>query len=279
MAPAAQAAAVSAVPNAWRDFAALDTATARTGTGARLDARALVLVTFAFILTVVSFDRYAVAGLLPLLAFPLLMAAWADIDLRWVLGKVLLAAPFAVMVGLFNPWFDQRVVLQLAGISVTGGWVSLLAIVLRVVLTVAAAVVLVASVGLPQLCVALERLGLPRVLATQLLLLQRYAVVLGGEAARMRLAHALRVGPKGRLTLPVYASLVGHLLLRATGRGQRIHQAMLARGFNGRLPTAAALPWRLADSVFLLGCVAAFLLMRLAEPVPWLGQMLLKGLV
>jgi len=279
LAPAAQAAAVSAVPNAWRDFATLGTATARTGLAARLDARALVLGTFAFILTVVSFDRYAVAGLLPLLAFPLLMAALADIDLRWVLRKVLLAAPFALMVGLFNPWFDQRVMLELAGVPITGGWVSLLAIVLRVVLTVAAAVVLVASVGLPQLCVALERLGLPRALATQLLLLQRYAVVLGGEAARMRLAHALRAGPKGRLTLSVYASLVGHLLLRATGRGQRIHQAMLARGFNGRLPTAPALPWRWVDSVFLLGCVAAFLLMRLAEPVPWLGQMLLKGMM
>jgi len=279
LAQAAPAAAVSAVPNAWRGFAALEVATARSGPAARLDPRALVLATFAFILTVVSFDRYAVAGLLPLLAFPLLMAAWADVDLRWVLRKVLLAAPFAVMVGLFNPWFDQRVMLDLEGVQVTGGWVSLLAIVLRVVLTVAAALVLVASVGLPQLCIALERLGLPRVLATQLLLMQRYAAVLGGEAARMRLAHALRAGPQRRLTLPVYASLVGHLLLRATGRGQRIHQAMLARGFNGRLPTGPALPWRWQDSVFLLGCVATFLLVRLAEPVPWLGQMLLKGMM
>jgi len=269
---------VSALPEAWRDFAALDTRLAPSGPTVRLDPRALLLVTLAFILTVVSFDRYAVAGLLPLLVFPVLMAAWADVDLRWVLRKVLLVAPFAVMVGLFNPWFDQRVLFELAGLPITGGWVSLLAIALRVILTVAAAVVLVASVGLPRLCHSMEQLRVPRPLTTQLLLLQRYAGVLGDEAARMRQAHALRAGPKQRLTLPVYASLVGHLLLRATARAQRIHQAMLARGFNGRLPIALTPPWRWQDSAFVLGCGAAFLLCRFAEPVPLLGQLLLRGL-
>ena len=82
---------------------------------------------------------------------------------------------------------------------------------------------------------------MPRVFTAQLLFLQRYLFVLAEEALRMSTAHRLRAAPGRRLALSLYASLMGQLLLRAFDRAARVHQAMLARGFDGELRLAERL--------------------------------------
>ena len=82
--------------------------------------------------------------------------------------------------------------LVLAGVELSAGWVSLASIVLRIALSVSAAVVLVGSTGMPALCAALARLGVPRVFTLQLLFLHRYLFVLVGEAQRLSTALDLR---------------------------------------------------------------------------------------
>jgi cobalt/nickel transport system permease protein len=78
-----------------------------------------------------------------------------------ILRKILLASPFALMMGLFNPLFEPQPLVELAGCTVAAGWVSFASIMIRFGLTVAAALVLVASTGFYQVCVGLGRLGLP----------------------------------------------------------------------------------------------------------------------
>ena len=120
-------------------------------------------------------------------------------------------------------------------------------ILIRCALTVSTGLILVASTGFNPLCEGLTRLGLPQVFTTQLMLLHRYAVVLADEAARMSLARELRACGRA-IPLAIYGPLLGHLLLRALQRAQRLHQAMLSRGFDGRLhrtdlrPGSAATP-------------------------------------
>ncbi|NTV76320.1 MAG: hypothetical protein HGA66_19220, partial [Holophaga sp.] len=72
-------------------------------------------------------------------------------------------------------------------------WISFLSILLRFALTTMAALVLIATTSFTGICAALERLGMPDVLATQLLLLYRYLLVLGEETMRMARARALRL--------------------------------------------------------------------------------------
>jgi cobalt/nickel transport system permease protein len=52
------------------------------------------------------------------------------------------------------------------------------------------------------------------------------------------------------------------LLLRTLERAERIHRAMLARGFDGRLPVGQPLAWQWRDTLFLVGCLSLFVLMR-----------------
>jgi cobalt/nickel transport system permease protein len=127
------------------------------------------------------------------------------------------------------------------------------------------------------LCAALGRLGTPRLFVAQLLFLYRYAFVLGGEASRMGTARMLR-GGTGSPALAVYGSLAGHLLLRAFDRAERIHRAMLARGFDGEVRAMRALDWKAADTRFAAGWCAFFALARAVDLPQLLGRALTGSL-
>lgn len=246
--------AVSGMGDSLHALHSLDAMASRPSALTPFDPRARILATLTFIVAVVSFERYAVLALLPFAAFPLALCAAGGISLRSVARQVLVASPFAIMVGIFNPLLDTAPLLNLLGVPVSGGWVSFGSILLRFALTVSAVLGLVASTGLPTICAGLEQLGVPRVFTLQILLMQRYAVVLAGEASRMRMAHELRAGVI-TLRLATYASLLGHLLLRSLDRAQRVHQAMQARGFDGQLQRLRCAAWQGRDSVLLAACI------------------------
>ncbi len=256
------------------DLRSLDALAARDTALSRRDPRAKLVATLLFVVTVVSFDRYRVAALLPLALYPTVLAAQGEVPARLLLRALGLAAPFALLVGIFNPLLDRAPMLALPGVEISGGWVSFTAIVLRFGLTASAALVLVAGTGMHPLCAALARLGAPRVFTVQLLLLYRYLFVLAGEAARMATARSLRAGAHPRLGLAVYASLLGHLLLRAFDRAQRIHGAMLARGFDGEMRLGDRWRWQRADTLFAGGWCAFFACVRLVDLPHAIGALL-----
>jgi cobalt/nickel transport system permease protein len=247
---------------ALQDLRALDTLAARDTPLARRDPRAKLLVTLLFILTLLSFDRYRLGAMLPLALYPAMLAAEGQVPARTLWRTLWLAAPFALLVGLANPYFDRAPMLVLGSLELGAGWVSFGSILLRVALSVSAAVVLVGGTGMPALCAALARLGAPRVFTTQLLLMHRYLFVLTDEALRLHRAYTLRAAPGRRLPLELYASLLGQLLLRAFDRAQRVHAAMLARGFDGRLRCAETCRWRRSDTAFVALWGAYFVLLR-----------------
>jgi cobalt/nickel transport system permease protein len=93
----------------------------------------------------------------------------------------------------------------------------------------------------------------------------------------MRLARELRAGLQSAGPGGV-GTLLGHLLVRSIDRAQRIHLAMLARGFDGGLPLGPAglAHWR--DSAGLALCLAALALARHVDLVQLLGRTLARAL-
>lgn len=259
---------------ALADLRAFDELAARDTPLARFDPRAKLVAALVFVVVVVSFERHAVAALLPLALFPLVLAVLGEVPALPLLRKLAAVAPFALMVGLFNPWLDRTPVPVFGDFTLAAGWWSFASILLRFALTVGTALVLVAGTGMGPLCAALARLQVPRVFTVQLLFLYRYAFVLGAEAARMATARRLRSA--GRRPGPAsYGPLLGQLLLRAFQRAQRIHQAMRARGFDGELRSLRVLRWQPRDTVFVLGWCAGFAALRVLDLPQWLGGLLL----
>lgn len=224
----------------------------------RLDSRVKVLVTLAFIVCVVSFHRYAFVPMLPFTVFPVVMAIEGHVPLDWLARRLLHASPFALLVGVFNPLLDPAVIATLGPIHITGGWASYLSIVLRFLLTTAAALVLIATTSFSGVCNALERMGVPDVFAVQLLFLYRYLFVLAEEGISMARARDLRSFGRRGTGPTVYAQLLGHLLLRTYARAQRVYAAMLTRAFDGRVRVRRVLTIRPADVAFATVCGLAF---------------------
>ncbi|MBU5637130.1 cobalt ECF transporter T component CbiQ [Geomonas sp. Red69] len=239
----------------------------------RLDPRAKVLATLVFIVCVVSFGRYELSALIPFFIFPVSLVAAGRLPAGYLAAKVALVAPFAIAVGICNPFFDRGILVHLGALDITGGWVSFASIVLRTALTVGAALTLTALTGFASICRALVRLGMPKAFAMQLLFLYRYLFVLAEEGGRASRARELRsFGRKGS-GLASYASLLGHLLLRTWQRAERMHMAMLARGFTGDFPSAQGGRFGAREVVFVLFWSALFITLRLYNGAELLGTL------
>jgi len=242
----------------------------------RLDARAKTAAAFVLIVTTVSFSKYDAVSPVTL-ALPLaLCIGLGGLPTRVVAQRVAAAVPFALLVGAFNPLVDRAPVTVLPGVTLAAGWLSFAAVMVKSLLTVTVAALLIATTSFPAICDALRRFGLPAIFVTQLLLLYRYLFVLVGQASRMLRARQARGAGPGRPTLHETARLLGALFLRSIDRAERIHCAMLARGYTGELPSHGRSALRVADAL----AFAAVLLFCLAArfvPLPWLAGTLTRG--
>jgi cobalt/nickel transport system permease protein len=127
--------------------------------------------------------------------------------------------------------------LSVAGLQTGGGLLA------KATLSVLAATVLAATTEPRELLRGLERLRLPRVLVQILSFMIRYADVVSGELHRMRVARESRgFTGRSRGALTVLGATAGSLFVRSYERGERVHLAMLSRGYTGRLPSGPTRP-------------------------------------
>ena len=262
------------IDESFRSFRLLDRLAFGETALHRLDARAKVLVTLIYILTVISFGKYDLSALVPFFIFPAVMISAGRLPAGFILRKVLLLTPFVLMIGIFNPIFDREVLFRFGPVGISGGWISCASIVVRTMLTLGSALILVGVTGLPAICGALERMGMPRTLAVQILFLYRYLFVLSEEATRAARARELRTFGKRGLGMKTFASLLGHLLLRTWQRAERIHMAMLARGFSGEFHTRRKFFFGVREVLFLTGWTALFISLRYWNLSRILGDLL-----
>jgi cobalt/nickel transport system permease protein len=116
------------------------------------------------------------------------------------------------------------------------------------------------STPLGEILWAMRKLGSPETLNLILSLMYRYTALLEEEWVRLERARDSRtVRPLGwtRLT-GVYGRQVGTLLVRSWERAERVHAAMLARGFHGAWPMWRDPKFRWSDGASIAGAVGAF---------------------
>lgn len=266
------------IESAFFDLSYLEALAARNTAIHRADPRIKVLTTALFVLCVVSFDKYVISAMLPFALFLVILMGLATIPADYLLKKLVIVSPFAIMVGIFNPLLDQQPMLHLGAFTLTGGWLSFFSILLRFSLTVGAVLLLIATTGFNAVCMAMVKLGMPKIFAVQLLMLYRYIFVLIDEGLRMHQARTLRSFHNRAMGLKTFGHLVGQLLLRTLDRAQRIHLAMLCRGFDGTIRIRQSLQITARDILSFAGCCAVLLLFR-SYDLPHLLGNLLTGLI
>jgi len=108
---------MASIDGALLDFKRLDRLAAGDSALHRLDPRAKVLATLVFIVSVVSFGRYELSAMIPFFIFPAVLIGLGDLPAGYIMRKIALICPFALVVGMFNPLFDHAVLVQLTEVE------------------------------------------------------------------------------------------------------------------------------------------------------------------
>ena len=242
----------------------------------RLHPAAKLLAAIAYIVTVMSFHKYALSSLVPMLLWPVLLFQIAGIPLRTCFYKLRIVLPLVMAVGLFNPFFDREILFRIGSVPVSGGVVSMLTLMLKGVLCLMASFLLVASTPFDRICAALRSLHVPGMIVTLLLLTYRYVGVMTEELAVMTNAYHLRAPGQKGIHVSAWGSFLGQLLLRSMDRAQELYSSMLLRGYDREFRYAAGPRFALRDALSLVCSIAFFLLLRFVNVSGLLGQLFVR---
>lgn len=220
------------------------------------------VLTMGYITVVVSFQKYDIVGLAGMVVYPLAMFILAELSLKDSLKRLRVVLPLVCFIGVLNPFFD-RIPVEIFGIRMNAGVLSMLTLMMKGVFTVLTSYLLVATTSIEKLCYAFCLLHVPKVLVTQIMLTYRYVTVLLEEVNRVTQAYALRAPKQKGVHFKVWGSLTGQLLLRSMDRANVVYESMLLRGYNGTFAyVGEKLSWRRQDILYLLFWAGVFVLFR-----------------
>ena len=175
------------------------------------------------------------------IAFFLLLVATAytsKIPLLLLFKRALIEIPF-IFFAILMPFFGTGEKFEIAGIELyREGLLAGISIVVKGTLGVLAAVILSTTTTAREILRGLERLKLPAVMVQIASFMLRYVNVISDEMERMKVARESRgFIATGIKHWKVIATSAAALFIRSYERGERVHLAMLSRGFDGNLPT------------------------------------------
>lgn len=240
----------------------------------RFDARAVTLSLLCYLVAMLSLPATDLGDLLVMWCLLIMATSLSGVRFRSMFRKVIFVLPLILLIGLFNPIIDRTPIATFSGVTITRGWVTFLAIILRGVMAVGAVAVVTEGIGFRAICYALRRLGVPKLFTEQLLFLHRYLFVIVEEAEDMSRARLARSGGKSGLRLRVWATLIGTLLIRSIDRAERIYGAMLARGYQGEMPERGAKKgWRKHDTLLLVIAATLPIATAICKPIRYLSTL------
>ncbi|MCL1896228.1 MAG: cobalt ECF transporter T component CbiQ [Clostridiales bacterium] len=228
-----------------------------------LHPRAKLIITFAYIIAVVSFGRYDILGAVPFFLYTAIVCALAELPMKTLGKRFLIALPFCAFAGLTNLLLDRETAFVLGGVGVTFGLLSMTTILVRTYLCVMSVFILISSTPFSGLTRELRRMHLPQVFIMLIEMIYRYIGVLIDEAAGMGTAYKLRSVKARGIAMKDMGPFVGQLALRSFDRGERVYAAMACRGFGGEFPEREPVKMKVGDVMTVCLLCAAFAALRL----------------
>lgn len=176
-----------------------------------------------------------------------------------------------LLVALFAPFLRPggATVVALGPLTVSeAGLAVLAAAAVKAAIGTCAAVLLAATTSYADLLRGLRALRVPALLTLIAGLMHRYLHVIAQELGRMRAALAARAfHPRRATDAAPLGRAAGALFLRTHARGERVHLAMLARGWDGTVPELVPLRLARRDVAFAAGALVVLGALRAAAAV------------
>ncbi len=197
-----------------------------------------ILALLAFVLVVVSTPREWYAGFAVHLAVLGAVIALSRVPVTYLLKRLVVEVPFVVF-ALLIPFIATGPRIDVLGLTVSEpGLLAAWALLVKGTLGVLASLTLAATTEPADVLRGLERLRLPDLIVQIMGFMIRYLDVVSGELGRMLTAMKSRgCDPRRPRHWPALGRALGALFIRSYERGERVHLAMLSRGYTGRLPS------------------------------------------
>lgn len=192
-----------------------------------------LLLTIGYILITVSFHKYDLNGLILMVLFPILGYQIAMVPMITCFQKLKIVMPLVCAVGILNPFFDRSPLLVIGTLSISGGVISMITLMMKGVFCLMASFLLVATTPIESICYAFRQIHFPRILTSLILLSFRFLTVLLEEVSIMTNAYHLRAPHQKGIHYSAWGSFLGQLILRSTDRAQALYESMLLRGYFG----------------------------------------------
>jgi cobalt/nickel transport system permease protein len=165
------------------------------------------------------------------------IAQLAQISPTFILRRLLIEIPF-VLFAFFLPFIGTGDEVKILGVSLSieGLWAAW-NIVIKATLGLSASILLGATTPIAEILHGLEHLRMPRIVTAITGFMVRYADVITGEMARMKIARESRAyDPRWFWQTKALAASAGTLFIRSFERGERVYLAMVSRGYSGSMP-------------------------------------------
>ncbi|QCW49936.1 cobalt ECF transporter T component CbiQ [Nocardioides dongxiaopingii] len=204
----------------------------------RAPAHLKILALLAFMLVVVATPR----GWYPLygghLAALVTVVLLSRVPPVYLLKRMVVEVPF-VFFAILLPFVATGPRTEFLGLTVSeSGLHAGAALLAKATLGVLASLTLAATTEPQDLLAGLARLRMPVLLVQIMGFMVRYLEVVTDELRRMRIARESRgFTARNPRHWPVLARSFGALFIRSFERGERVHLAMLSRGYTGKMPT------------------------------------------
>ena len=236
----------------------------------RLDPRAKIVGLIAVTLVAVStpVEAWPVFVACALVLVGVAYLARVRVDDVWRRARFVL--PLVLLAALLIPLFRTGgATYSLGPLTLhEEGLETFAAVAAKATLGTVAAVLLGATTTFPAVLRGLEAMRVPRLLVLIAAFMYRYLFVIVEEVSRMRAALAARgYQPRNALHAGALGRVATALFLRTYSRGERVYVAMLARGYDGRMPRLVPLVFGRADIAFVVCVLAALVPLRVAAGV------------
>ena len=197
-----------------------------------------ILALLGFVLVVVATPREwfaAYAGFLGVLG---VVVGVSRVPVGFLLRRLVVEVPFVVFAVLL-PFIALGPRVEVLGVRLSeAGLLAAWGLLAKGTLGVLASLTLAATTTADDVLRGLQRLRLPDLLVQIMGFMIRYLDVVADELGRMLVAMRSRGADlRAPRHWPALARALGALFIRSYERGERVHHAMLSRGYTGRLPS------------------------------------------
>ncbi len=195
----------------------------------------LILVGFMVLVVATPREWYAAFAVYAVLVVAVIRSS--GVPLAYIGKRMVIEVPF-VLFAVLVPFVAVGPRVDVLGLSLSeAGLVAAFGLLAKGTIGVASSLTFAATTEPQEILRGLERLRMPDLIVQIMGFMIRYLDVVTGELSRMLVAMRSRgCDPRSPRHWPMLARAMGALFIRSYERGERIHLAMLSRGYTGTLP-------------------------------------------